>query len=72
MALRWATERYASYHIWAVQPLTIDDPVSYTHLDVYKRQALVVVHSLGTVDHQQLAAAQLVQQQAAHGIVRCV
>ena len=25
MALRWATERYASYHIWAVQPLTIDD-----------------------------------------------
>ena len=25
LALRWATERYASYHIWAVQPLTIDD-----------------------------------------------
>ena len=25
MALRWATERYASSHIWAVQPLTIDD-----------------------------------------------
>ena len=25
MALRWATERYASYHIWAVQPLATDD-----------------------------------------------
>ena len=26
MALRWATERYASYHIWAVLPLDLEHP----------------------------------------------
>ena len=39
------------------------------HQLVDELTALVVVHGLGTVDHQQLAAAQLVQQQAAHGVV---
>lgn len=28
MALRWATERYASYHIWAALPLDREDPPS--------------------------------------------
>ena len=31
--------------------------------------ALLIVDSLGTVDDQQLAAAQLVQQQTAHGVI---
>lgn len=26
LALRWATERYASYHVWAVLPLNIERP----------------------------------------------
>ena len=26
LALRWATERYASYHVWAVLPLDIEHP----------------------------------------------
>ena len=26
LALRWATERYASYHVWAVLPLDIERP----------------------------------------------
>ena len=26
LALRWATERYASYHVWAVLPLDLEHP----------------------------------------------
>ena len=26
LALRWATERYASYHVWAVLPLDLERP----------------------------------------------
>ena len=28
LALRWATERYASYHVWAVLPLDIEHPAT--------------------------------------------
>ena len=31
-------------------PQRITDPVSYTHLDVYKRQSLVIAHRLSTIE----------------------
>ena len=65
MALRWATERYASYHVWAVLPLDLEHPEACDDLCAQYLSAGLTLRGM-----RPMAGADQMLIFSAHGLVK--
>ena len=65
LALRWATERYASYHVWAVLPLDLEHPEACDDLCAQYLSAGLTLRGM-----RPMAGADQMLIFSAHGLVK--
>ena len=65
LALRWATERYASYHVWAVLPLDLEHPEACDDLCAQYLSAGLTLRGM-----RPMAGADRMLIFSAHGLVK--
>ena len=65
LALRWATERYASYHVWAVLPLDLEHPEACDDLCAQYLSAGLTLRGM-----RPMAGADQMLIFSAHGLVQ--